>query len=141
MAAVGPGVTGWQLGARVGVQPLWWSCGHCEYCWTAREELCRCKQITGDTVDGGYAEYLLARAEHAYPVPEALDLAAAAPLFCPGITAYHAIKQGQEMLEVLALVAAGKVRAIVEPFPLDQAGDALRLLEQGKIPARAVLVL
>ena len=88
MAAVGPGVSGWQPGDRVGVQPLWWSCGHCDYCWTAREQLCRRKQITGETVDGGYAEHLVARAEHAYPVPDALDLAAGRirdrrpPAFC-----------------------------------------------------------
>ena len=88
---LGEGVQGFARGERVGVQPLWSTCGLCEYCLTGREQLCRAKQITGETVDGGYAEYVIAKAEHAYPVPATLDPAAAASLFCPGITAYGAV--------------------------------------------------
>jgi propanol-preferring alcohol dehydrogenase len=89
--AVGPGVATFRVGDRVGVQPLWSSCLHCEYCLTGREELCQTKQITGETLDGGYAEALLAKPEHTYAVPDGLSDAEAAPLFCPGITAYHAV--------------------------------------------------
>lgn len=91
VAALGEGVASLAIGERVGVQPLWSTCGHCEYCLTGREQLCQRKHITGETVDGGYAEYLVARVEHAYRVPDALTDAEAAPLFCPGITAYGAI--------------------------------------------------
>lgn len=89
--AVGPGAFGFTRGDRVGVQPLWSTCGHCRYCRTGREELCPEKQITGETLDGGYAEYMLAHAEHTYRVPETVSDADAAPLFCPGITAYGAV--------------------------------------------------
>ena len=91
----GEGV-GWPAeGARVGVQPLWSTCLHCEWCLTGREQLCPDKEITGETVDGGYAEYLLATAAHVHPVPDGLDSAEAAPLFCPGITAFGAVKAAE----------------------------------------------
>jgi len=88
---LGPGVQGLALGQRVGVQPLWSSCGRCSYFFTAREQLCAGKEMTSETVDGGYAEYMLATAEHVYPVPDTLGDAEAAPLFCPGLTAYGAV--------------------------------------------------
>jgi propanol-preferring alcohol dehydrogenase len=93
--ALGPGVTGLQRGDRVGIQPLWSSCGTCRYCMSGREQLCQTKQITGESLDGGYAEYMLATAAHAYLVPDGLSDAEAAPLFCPGITAYGAVKKAE----------------------------------------------
>jgi len=80
-------------GDRVGVQPLWSTCGHCPYCLTGRDQLCSAKQITRETVDGGYAEYMLATAAHAHPVPDAISDVEAAPLFCPGVTAYNAVSK------------------------------------------------
>lgn len=85
---VGDGVTGLEPGTRVGIQPVWTTCGRCEYCLTGRDHLCQSKEITGESVDGGYAEYMLATAAHAYVLPDGLDFAEAAPLFCPAITAY-----------------------------------------------------
>src|SRR5437588_7884233 len=79
VAAVGEGVTSFAVGARIGVQPLWSSCGRCEYCLTGREQLCASKQIAGETVDGGYAEYLLAKEAHAYPLPDAIGDVEGAP--------------------------------------------------------------
>ncbi len=90
IAAVG-GVTRFTVGQRVGLQPLWWSCGHCEWCLTGREPLCPNKQITGETRDGGYAEYILAKEAYAYAVPDPIGDVEGAPLFCPGITAYAAV--------------------------------------------------
>ncbi|MDO8108344.1 alcohol dehydrogenase catalytic domain-containing protein [Isoptericola sp. b441] len=89
--AVGAGVEGFAVGDPVGVQPLWWTCGECEFCTSGREQLCHRRIITGEHVDGGYAEYLVSWADHTYHVPENLDLVEAAPLFCPGITAYGVV--------------------------------------------------
>src|SRR5450759_1267035 len=88
---LGEGVTAFAAGDRVGVQPLWSTCGRCEYCLTGRDPLCRTKEITGETVHGGYAEYTVSVADHTYLLPGGLDDAQAAPLFCPGITAYGAV--------------------------------------------------
>lgn len=90
---VGRDVTGFKPGDRVGVQPMWQTCGHCEYCTSDREEVCPDFVATGEHVDGGYAEYMVSNEAHTYHVPDALDLAEAAPLFCPGITAYGAVEK------------------------------------------------
>ncbi|MBV8528251.1 MAG: alcohol dehydrogenase catalytic domain-containing protein [Candidatus Dormibacteraeota bacterium] len=95
VAKIGHAVDGLFLGDRVGVQPLWWTDGTCEFCLSAREHLCWNKQITGETVDGGYAEFMVASAAHVHPVPELLTAVEAAPLFCPGITAYSAVAQAR----------------------------------------------
>lgn len=93
VAALGEGVTGFALGDPVGVQPLWWACGECRFCRSGREQLCHRRIITGEHVDGGYGEYMLSWAHHTYLVPENLDLVDAAPLFCPGITAYGVVQK------------------------------------------------
>lgn len=93
IGAVGDGVSGFAVGDRAGIQPLWSTCGKCEFCLSGREQLCQRKEITGETVDGGYAEFVLGKVEHTYALPDSLQDEAAAPLFCPGITAYGAISK------------------------------------------------
>jgi propanol-preferring alcohol dehydrogenase len=102
VSSVGSAVTHLAVGDRVGVQPIWATCGVCEYCFSGREQLCRQRQITGETLDGGYAEYMLAESAYTYPLPDNLSFAEAAPLFCPGITAYGSVtkanlKPGQKV--------------------------------------------
>ncbi len=117
VAAVGTGVDWLRPGDRVGVQPLWSTCGHCEHCLSGREQLCADKEITGETVDGGYATRMLATAAHAYRVPEPLDDAAAAPLFCPGVTAYNAVsKAGLAPGRSVAVFGVGGVGHMVLQF-------------------------
>ncbi len=88
----GDSVTELEIGDRVGIAWLHWSCGECELCKEGRENLCPKQQITGASVDGGYAEYVKAKASHATKVPDSLDSYEAAPLFCAGVTVYRAIK-------------------------------------------------
>jgi alcohol dehydrogenase, propanol-preferring len=95
VAGLGDGANLFKVGDRVGLQPLWWSDGRCEYCLTGREPLCPARQITGETVDGGYAEYVRVPEAYAYAVPDPIGDVEGAPLFCPGITAYHAVKKAQ----------------------------------------------
>ncbi len=104
VAELGEDVPEFKVGDRIGVQPLWWTDLTCEYCLTGREHLCPRKEITGETVDGGYAEYMLAHANHTYHLPGNLDFAEAAPLFCPGLTAYHAVRRAE--------LAPGKTAAL-----------------------------
>jgi alcohol dehydrogenase, propanol-preferring len=80
------------IGDRVGVAWLHWSCGTCEFCTEGLENLCPNQSITGASVDGGYAEFIKAKASHAIKVPEPLSPAEAAPLFCAGVTVYRAVK-------------------------------------------------
>ncbi|HMA08559.1 MAG TPA: zinc-dependent alcohol dehydrogenase, partial [Ramlibacter sp.] len=82
-------------GDRVGVAWLHATCGQCGPCREGRENMCRKGLITGVMVDGGYAEYMVARASHALRVPEGLTAEAAAPLFCAGLTVYRALKSAE----------------------------------------------
>jgi propanol-preferring alcohol dehydrogenase len=82
-----------KIGDRVGVPWLHWSCGECEFCREGNENLCVQQQITGVTVDGGYAEFVKAPASHATKIPHGLSSADAAPLFCAGVTVYRALHQ------------------------------------------------
>ena len=92
---VGSGVKKVKVGDRVGIQPLFSSCLQCEYCAAGRENLCENAEITGESVQGGYAEYISAVEDFVTPIPDSLDSEHAAPLFCPGITAYKAVKAGE----------------------------------------------
>ena len=89
----GANVRNLEIGNRVGVPWVYWTCGECEFCKEGNENLCSKQKITGVTVDGGYAEYFKAPASHALSVPDGLSSAEAAPLFCAGVTVYRALKQ------------------------------------------------
>jgi len=82
-------------GDRVGIQPLYSSCLKCDYCHSGKEHLCDDAEITGESVQGGYAEYIVANEEFVTAIPDSIDSAHAAPLFCPGITAYKAVKASE----------------------------------------------
>ncbi|WP_155060365.1 alcohol dehydrogenase AdhP [Streptomyces blattellae] len=90
--ALGERVTHLAVGQRVAVPWLGWACGRCEHCLSGWETLCEKQQNTGYSVDGGYAEKMLAPADFAAPVPETIDPRDAAPLTCAGVTTYKALK-------------------------------------------------
>lgn len=96
------------LGTRVGIPWLYDACGECEFCRSKNENLCPEARFTGFHVDGGYAEYVLAEAKYALPIPEGLRSAQAAPLLCAGIIGYRSLKQADlEPGERLGLVGFG----------------------------------
>lgn len=98
------GTRGAQLGARVGVPWLGWTCGECRYCTSGRENLCARARFTGCDRDGGYAELTVADARFCFPLPERTVAAAdpqasdpladvqLAPLLCAGLIGYRALR-------------------------------------------------
>ncbi len=90
--AVGPGVTGFEPGRRVGVPWLGWTCGSCRHCRRERENLCDRARFTGYQIDGGYAEMALADARYCFPLPEDADPVALAPLLCAGLIGYRTLR-------------------------------------------------
>jgi len=91
----GAAVRDLQIGDRVGVPWVHWTCGECEFCREGNENLCVRQKITGVTEDGGYAEFVKAPASHTLKVPDGVSSAEAAPLFCAGVTVYRALKQAR----------------------------------------------
>ncbi len=89
---VGPGVTSLKPGDRASVAWFFEGCGHCDYCNSGNETLCRSVKNAGYTVDGGMAEECIVTANYAVKVPDGLDSAAASSITCAGVTTYKAVK-------------------------------------------------
>jgi alcohol dehydrogenase, propanol-preferring len=92
VTARGARVTSPEVGARVGVAWLHRTCGVCRFCVSGRENLCDAPELTGWTVDGGFAEALVAPAAFVYPIPDGFSDLAAAPLLCAGIIGARALR-------------------------------------------------
>ena len=92
VAAVGSGVKSVKEGDRVGVPWLYSACGHCEHCLSAWETVCGSAQFGGYTVNGGFADYVLADPSYVARIPDGLSAIDAAPIICAGVTTYKGIK-------------------------------------------------
>jgi propanol-preferring alcohol dehydrogenase len=90
---LGEGVERFQIGDRVGVPWLGWTCGMCEYCVSGRENLCVRARFTGYTRDGGYAEQLVADQRFCFPVDGPWSDAEASPLLCAGLIGYRSFRK------------------------------------------------
>jgi propanol-preferring alcohol dehydrogenase len=91
--AIGDGVTGWQVGDRVGVGFLGGHCGQCDHCRRGDFVNCIDQPQMGTNVDGGYAEVVFARASGLVRVPEGMTSIEASPLLCAGLTTFKALQQ------------------------------------------------
>jgi propanol-preferring alcohol dehydrogenase len=93
VAAVGAGVTHLKEGDRIGAPWLHSACGRCTHCVGGWETLCESQQMTGYSVDGGYAEYVRAEANYVGLLPAGLEFGPAAPVLCAGVTVYKGLKE------------------------------------------------
>lgn len=80
------------VGDRVGVAWIFSVCGTCAHCKAGQENLCAQFRATGRDVNGGYAQFMAAPEEFAYPIPEALSDSDAAPLLCAGAIGYRSLR-------------------------------------------------
>ncbi|WP_299274316.1 alcohol dehydrogenase AdhP [uncultured Georgenia sp.] len=92
VVAVGDRVERVKVGDTVGNAWLASACGDCEYCQTGWETLCENQQNSGYSVDGSFGEYMLTDARYCAKIPDGVDLAAAAPILCAGVTVYKGLK-------------------------------------------------
>jgi len=118
VAEFGPGVERFQVGDRVGIPWLGWTCGECGYCRSQRENLCDGARFTGYTLDGGYADYTVADARFCFPIPDAYSDVEAAPLLCAGLIGYRSlVKAGTgQRLGIYGFGAAAHIVAQVARF-------------------------
>jgi uncharacterized zinc-type alcohol dehydrogenase-like protein len=114
VAATGSEVTRFSVGDRVGVGTLIDSCGACEYCLRGEEQFCPRRVGTyssldhnGEPTNGGYSQQIVVKDGYVVPIPDALDLAEAAPLLCAGITTYTPLKLAEPAGKRVAVVGLG----------------------------------
>jgi propanol-preferring alcohol dehydrogenase len=88
---LGPGVSRFAQGQRVGVPWLGWTCGECVYCRRGQENLCDRARFTGYTIDGGFAEQTVADERFCFPIPDGYPDLQAAPLLCAGLIGFRAL--------------------------------------------------
>ena len=92
VVAAGAGVSHVKEGDRVGVPWLHTTCGHCRYCLGGREPLCEQQQNTGYSVNGGFAEYVVADPNYVGLLPDNVGFVDIAPILCAGVTVYKGLK-------------------------------------------------
>jgi alcohol dehydrogenase, propanol-preferring len=91
-APAGVAARRFEVGDRVGVPWLGWTCGECRYCTSGRENLCDRARFTGYDLDGGYAELAAADERFCFPIPDGYADEQAAPLLCAGMIGYRALR-------------------------------------------------
>lgn len=104
----GEGVNWPEVGARVGLSVIFSTCGRCGHCLGGKENLCSEWKWTGVMLDGGYQEFVLARADYVVPLPDALNFTEAAPLMCAGLTVYSGLRNADfEPGDKVAVIGLG----------------------------------
>jgi len=136
IAALGKGVVRFAEGARVGVPWLGWTCGDCRFCRAGKENLCESARFTGYTLDGGYADYLVADQRYCFPFEGALSDAEAAPLLCAGLIGYRSLRMAGEA-ERVGLYGFGAAAHIVAQVARHQGRRVFAFVRPGDEAAKA----
>jgi len=133
--ALGPGVTRFEVGQRVGVPWLGHTCGACPFCASGRENLCDAPGFTGYTLDGGYAEYAVADQAYSFPLAEGLSDVEAAPLLCAGLIGYRSLRMAGDASR-LGLYGFGAAAHIVTQIARFQGREVFAFVRPGDDEAR-----
>lgn len=136
VAALGRGVSTFQIGQRVGIPWLGHTCGHCGYCATQRENLCDEPRFTGYHIDGGFATHTVADARYCFPIPDAYDDAHAAPLLCAGLIGHRALKSAGDA-QRLGIYGFGAAAHIVAQIARHQGRRVFAFTRPGDSRAQA----
>jgi alcohol dehydrogenase, propanol-preferring len=113
---IGPGVTTWKVGQRVGVGFFGGEDGTCEACRRGETAYCQNPIVTGITSDGGYAEMMIAEARALALIPDELKSEEAAPLVCAGITTFNALRNAGRAGDTVAIQGIGGLGHLAVQF-------------------------
>ncbi len=136
---MGKGVDGMSVGQRVGVPWLGSTCGKCEYCASGRENLCLSARFTGYDVDGGFAEYAVADARFAFPLPEGYPDLQVAPLLCGGLIGYRALRMAGEAKRI-GFYGFGSAAHILAQVCKHQGREVYAFTRPGDAGAKALAI-
>jgi alcohol dehydrogenase, propanol-preferring len=133
---VGENVSSFALGDRIGVPWLGHTCKECFYCRTDQENLCDHPQFTGYTLDGGYAEYVVADKNYCFPLPAKYSTTAVAPLLCAGLIGYRSYRMAGENAQRLGIYGFGGAAHIVAQIAAYEGKRIFAFTRPGDIKAQ-----
>lgn len=136
VGALGAGVTGLEMGQRVGVPWLGWTCGWCEYCLAGRENLCTEARFTGWQIAGGYAEQVLADARHVFALPPRYSDEEAAPLLCAGLIGWRAYAMAGPQAQRIGLYGFGAAAHLLAQVAVHQRREVFAFTRPGDTAAQ-----
>jgi propanol-preferring alcohol dehydrogenase len=142
VVGIGASADRFAIGDRVGVPWLGHACGVCRYCRSGRENLCDRPEFTGYTLDGGYAEYVVADHRFCFPMPAAYGDTEAAPLLCAGLIGYRSLVMADaasgeaEHLRRLGLYGFGAAAHIVAQVARRQGQEVYAFTRPGDTQAQ-----
>ncbi len=124
-----------QIGDRVGVPWLGYTCGACDFCLSGAENLCESPLFTGYTRDGGYAEYAVADERYCFAIPIDYGDAEAAPLLCAGLIGYRSLRKTGDARR-LGLYGFGAAAHIVAQVARYQGREVYAFARAGDVEAQ-----
>ncbi len=141
VAELGSDIQGFSAGDRVGIPWLAWTCGHCRFCTSGRENLCESARFTGFEVDGGFAEYALADPRYCFAIHGDYSDIEAAPLLCAGLIGHRSYRMAGDaqrlglygfgaaahLVTQVAIAEGRRVHAFTRPGDQDAQGFAREL--------------
>jgi propanol-preferring alcohol dehydrogenase len=127
--AAGPD-TSRRAGERVGIPWLGYTCGHCDYCRSGRENLCDTARFTGYQIDGGYAQYTLADERFCLALPPRLDDLHTAPLLCAGLIGYRCLVKAGDARR-LGLYGFGAAAHLIAQIARHQQREVYAFVRRG----------
>jgi propanol-preferring alcohol dehydrogenase len=128
-------VVAFRPGDRVGVPWLAATCGKCSFCIEGHENLCDNPQFTGYDVDGGYAEYMVARADYCVPLPQDKDPATMAPLLCAGLIGYRSYRAAGAGRS-LGIMGFGAAAHIITQLALEDGKQVYAMTKPGDLASQ-----
>jgi propanol-preferring alcohol dehydrogenase len=135
VVATGPGVER-PVGARLGVPWLGQTCGGCFFCRHCLENLCDAARFTGYTLDGGYAEYVVADSRYCFEVDPSYGDAEAAPLLCAGLIGYRSLVMAGDGRR-LGIYGFGAAAHIIAQVAVHQGREVYAFTRPGDAQAQA----
>jgi propanol-preferring alcohol dehydrogenase len=136
VVANGVGASRFAVGERVGVPWLGWTCGACDDCRAGRENLCDRARFTGYTLDGGYAEAVVADERYGFALPPGYAPTAAAPLLCAGLIGYRSLRMAGDARR-LGLYGFGAAAHLVAQVARHEGREVYAFTRPGDVDAAA----
>jgi alcohol dehydrogenase, propanol-preferring len=127
---IGAGVKRFSIDERVGIPWLGWTDGECAYCRSNRENLCDRARFTGYTIDGGYADFVVADARFCFRLPEQYDDVDVAPLLCAGMLGYRSLRKTGDARR-LGIYGFGNAAHLIAQIALYQGREVFAFTRPG----------